>query len=366
MTRTCVLLFLFWFCGPLAGPARCQETRQPAERAVWKLMRHDSAASLRGLHVVDNQVIWTSGSGGTVLRSIDGGQTWERVSPTGGDNLDFRDIHAFDAERAVVVSAGAPARVYVTADGGRCWQRVHEDRREPVFFDAMDFDANGNGVLFSDPVNGRLLLVVSNDGGRSWQELERPRQPETLPAEAGFAASGSCLCQQDGRWIIGLGGGSADDPPRPARLLMTDDRGGHWTAVDTPLPAGPASGIFSVAFANRDHGVLVGGTYTEPDNPRGNAAWTSDGGNHWYVPQTPPAGYRSGVAVRPTPDGFQMVCVGPGGSDLSVDGGQTWQPLDDTGFHAVDFSDEGTLGVASGADGRIGVWRQADSPQPGR
>jgi hypothetical protein len=112
--------------------------------------------------------------------------------------------------------------------------------------------------------------------------------------------------------------------------------------------------VFSLAFRDPAHGVAVGGDYQEPDG-RGagaHAAWTADGGRTWTLAERGgPSGYRSAVAVLPG-EPATFVAVGPGGTDLSADGGKTWKPLAGPGFDAVGFAPNGE-GWAVGEGGRI-------------
>src|SRR5207244_2262072 len=68
---------------------------------AWHETPTGSAARLRGVSAVSAEVAWTSGSLGTVLRTVDAGTTWQQVSPPGTETLQFRDIEAFDADHAV-------------------------------------------------------------------------------------------------------------------------------------------------------------------------------------------------------------------------------------------------------------------------
>jgi hypothetical protein len=43
------------------------------KQAVWQVQESGTTAGLRGIDSVDGTVAWASGSGGTVLRTIDGG-----------------------------------------------------------------------------------------------------------------------------------------------------------------------------------------------------------------------------------------------------------------------------------------------------
>ena len=85
---------------------------------------------LRGLSAVDARVAWASGQRGTVLRTLDGGASWQQVAIAEARDLDLRDIKAFDADNAVALSIGPgeASRLYRTADGGRSWREVARNR----------------------------------------------------------------------------------------------------------------------------------------------------------------------------------------------------------------------------------------------
>src|SRR3954464_625472 len=93
-------------------------------RAQWAMQTAGTTARLRGLSVVNERVAWASGSGGSVLRTIDGGETWERTPITGAEAFDFRDIEAFDGKTAYALSIGEgeSSRIYKTEDGGTSWK----------------------------------------------------------------------------------------------------------------------------------------------------------------------------------------------------------------------------------------------------
>ena len=61
---------------------------------------------LRGISAVSEKVAWASGARGTVLRTVDGGTTWQTLVIAGADSLDFRDIQGFDQNTAFVLSIG--------------------------------------------------------------------------------------------------------------------------------------------------------------------------------------------------------------------------------------------------------------------
>ena len=339
------------------------QTNQDATNAEpgspWKLLESGSDASLRGLHVVDDDIVWASGSGGTVLRSTDGGTHWTKTIVAGAEELDFRDIHAFDDKSAVIMSAGTPARIYRTEDGGKNWTMSFEHPHEAAFFDAISFWDQSEGIAMSDPIDDRVLLIKTHDGGKTWAELKPGNRPVVIPGEGGFAASGTnMILLENGDCLIALGSAKPDEQANTSRIVRSSDRGKSWTAVEVPIPRSQASGIFSMAFANLNIGVAVGGDYLQPESETGNIAVTSDGGKTWVSPSGhPPFGYRSGVASRVEKGSIVFIAVGTTGTDRSDDKGQSWKRVSKDAFHAIQFSPTGKTGFATGANGRIGRWQ---------
>ncbi|HMO14170.1 MAG TPA: YCF48-related protein [Pirellulaceae bacterium] len=321
------------------------------EDNLWTMQQSTVTSSLRGLSVVDDRVVWASGTAGTVLRTVDGGATWGKLSIDAAA-LDFRAIHAMDESTCVVLSAGSPARVYRTEDSGQTWKLVFEHGNERAFFNAVAFKGDW-GIGFSDPINGRFELIQTSDGGKSWSELPARYKPSCLDGEAGFAASGTCMRLFGERLWIGLGGQHEIGYARIIHTSLHDLT--DWKEIRTPLTSGESSGVFSLAFADEKNMVAVGGDYKLPDQSSKNVVYSEDGGLTWQMVQdSPPSGYRSAVAFCSSPDREAIaVCVGPNGTDASFDFGKTWRRISDVGFHAIDFSHSGNAGWAVGSDGRI-------------
>ena len=153
--------------------------------------------SIRGLAVVDDRVAWVSGSNGHIGRTTDGGKSWAWTKPQGFDSLDFRDIEAFDASRAVIVNAGSPAFVLLTDDGGTNWRQSYVNRDSAIFLDGMDFWDATHGMIFGDPIKGKLQLLRTKSGGASWEDISAKLKYKMEMGEAGFAASGSTIKTMD-------------------------------------------------------------------------------------------------------------------------------------------------------------------------
>lgn len=316
----------------------------------WQLTPTGSTARLRGLAVVNRDVVWASGSGGTVLRTVDGGRTWQQVSPPDGVGLRFRDVEAFDADTALVqsIGSGEESRIYRTTDGGAHWTETFRNPDPNAFYDCMAFFDRRHGLALSDPVDGRFRLLSTTDGGRTWKVLPNEGMPAALDGEFAFAHSGQCLTVAGGHdaWI-GTGGAAK------ARVLHSHDRGLTWTVSVTPLASNANAGVFGVAFRDSRHGVAVGGDLLTLTTAVHALALSDDRGRSWTEPRTAPQGFRSGVVFHPR-FGWVVLAVGPSGSDVSVDGGRHWRQFDAGSFDTVNCGHGGTC-WAVGEQGRAAV-----------
>jgi photosystem II stability/assembly factor-like uncharacterized protein len=314
----------------------------------WALQSSGVTARLRGVSAVSDRVAWASGADSTVLRTTDGGTTWKKLTVT-ADVLDFRDIDAIDERTAYALSIGnGPAsRIYKTTDAGATWKLQFRNDDPKIFYDAMSFwDAN-HGIVIGDSIDGQFCIMTTENGGRTWLRGPPSALPPALENEGAFAASGTniALFGKSHAWI-GTGAGAK------ARVLRTTDGGRTWKVAETPLLASPSAGIFSVAFRDAKHGLIVGGDYRKENEPVDNLAATSDGGVTWELVKGL-SGFRSVVAHVPTLPGT-LVAVGPSGADYSRDDGLTWTALAGSGFDTLSFAPGRPIAFAAGARGTIG------------
>jgi photosystem II stability/assembly factor-like uncharacterized protein len=320
----------------------------------WIPQNSPAAERLRGVSAASDGVAWASGNKGTVTRTVDGGASWTRVTVPDSDALDFRDIEAFGADTAFVLAIGPgdKSRIYKTADGGTTWALQFTNPDPRAFYDAIAFWDEKTGVAAGDPVDGRFTIIRTIDGGKTWTPVSPANVPDALPGEGAFAASGTCLVV-DGHRHAWLGTGGA----ARARVYRSTDQGLTWAAADTPILAGNASsGIFSLAFSDAEHGIAVGGDYRLERGTGDYLALTNDGGKTWTLPgHTRLRSFRSAVAYVPGSKGRRLIAAGPAGSDSSADGGITWTPIGDEGFHALSIPPSGGRAWAVGEQGRIAM-----------
>ena len=315
-------------------------TLSAQSKAQWEIEESHTTASLRGVANTGGGVAWASGSNGTVVRTEDGGYLWQTCAiPPGAEKLDFRGIHAFDENTAIVMSSGTGnlSRIYKTTDGCQTWTLLFTNPDKDGFFDSIQFTTPTHGFVLGDPVTRAAFtgfaLFRTDDGGHTFTFLPIPGNAADPKTHGAFAASNSSLFTHESD-VVFVTGGTAG----PFFFLENLAKpGAQPSATSTPLPLakGEAGGAFSCAVrypqppaaGGHSGGPIValalGGDYKAPDATTGTAAYSRSG--TWYPADTPPHGFRSAVAYDP--DHKLWITVGPNGTDISLDDGKTWRPL---------------------------------------
>lgn len=327
-----------------------------ATHQTWTLETTGSTATLRGVGAASDMVAWATGSRGTVLRTTDGGATWQAIGVPDAAALDFRDVEAIDASTAYILSIGdGPAsRIYKTVDAGATWTLQFQNDMPTAFFDAMAFWDKDHGIAVSDSVNGEFVVITTDNGGGTWTRIPPDRFPAAQAGEGFFAASGTNVAVWGPRHVW-FGTGAAPN----TRVLRSADRGATWQMAPTPVPGAATSGIYSIAFRDAMNGVVVGGSFEREAEAVDNLAVTRDGGATWTLVTRADgtsalSGFRSVVAY--VPGTSAILAVGPAGADLSKDDGRTWAPIDGPGFHAFAFAPGRAVGWGVGGRGRAARW----------
>ena len=317
----------------------------PAQEVGWiQLQDSQVDASFRGIAVRDANEAWVGGSKGTVIRTTDAGRTWLRITLPAAADLDFRDIALPQADVVLLMAAGPgdKSRIYRSDDDGQTWTMTLANQDPQGFFNALTFADANRGWLIGDPIDGMLDLYHTADAGKSWQ---RESGPAMRSGEYGFAASGTNIVARDRQLWIATGGAAA-------RVLRSSDGGRTWAASETPMAHGnPSSGIFSIAFRDRQHGVVVGGDYQNPDVDNGNIARTTDGGISWSLAL--PAGQIPHKACVRHLAGKTWMTAGRTGVAISHDDARTWQTVSRQAFFTFDFDPRSRVGWLAGSDGRV-------------
>lgn len=245
---------------------------------------------------------------------------------------DFRAVAA-TREDFFMLNAGSPALLYKTGDNGSM-ELVYREDGKRVFYDAMAFWNDKEGIAMGDPVDDCLSVLITRDGGVTWQKVDCSVLSPVKEGEAAFAASNTNIAiEGDNAWIAT--GGMA------SRIFHTADKGLTWEVYDTPVVQGkPTTGMYSLDFYDTLNGFAIGGDYTNPEAMIDNKIRTSDGGKTWTtVASGSKPGYLSCVQYVPDGKGKLLVACGFQGIWHSSDAGDTWTQLSAEPFYTLRFID---------------------------
>lgn len=318
-----------------------------------QLLSSGTKTSLRGLSVVNDNVVWVSGSNGMVGRSSNAGKTWNWMTVKGFETIEFRDIEAFDATTAIIMGIGEPAHILKTTDAGNTWKVVYENQTKGMFLDAMDFSTPLHGLVVGDPLNHSIFLAETLDGGNTWKQKQFTGLHAMADSgEAFFAASGSNLRLFENNEFFLVSGGTKS-------RLITKTGSSPLPIVQGKSSTGTNSiDIFDDGIPNKPgkRMVIVGGDFAADSLTHNNCFYSNNRGKSWQKPKIPPHGYRSCVEYLSR---TELLSCGPNGVDYSENGGKTWQWISSEGFHVCRIARSGSAIFLAGNGGKIAklVWR---------
>ena len=336
-----------------------------AQQPTIKILESGKRISIRGLSVVTDNIIWASGSGGSVARSTDGGNSFTWMKVPGYEKTDFRDIEAFDKNTAIIMGITNPAVILKTTDGGENWKKVFEDTTKGAFLDAMNFsDNHKQGLIVGDPLDGMHTpyLLYTEDKGNSWKKIHNNiHNPiEMADGESFFASSGTNLAITGNFpwWVLVSGGKSSN-----GYVLYKNNEDKEWNYYTKGSPyhfpiiqGGQSTGANSIALhsskGNLYYGVSVGGDFSKDTISSNNCALFFMHGELYDIkqPKTFPHGYRSCVIYL---DEKNLLTCGTSGIDISKDGGNNWELISKESFHVCQKAKKGKAVFLAGGNGRI-------------
>lgn len=318
-------------------------TLQSAKAQTIAIVAQGQPCSIRGLSVVNNQVAWVSGSKGHVAITSNGGKTWKWQQVKGFEQSDFRDVEAFSEKEAIIMSSGTPAIILKTTDGGINWKTVYRHNDKAYFLDAMAFADQQHGYILGDPIDRKFLLLETTNGGESWNTLTN--LPASLPGEAAFAASGTCIIASKNSLAFVTGGSNS-------RWLSSATDKFSWSDALLPLKQGKASaGAFSIAIG-KNHFVIAGGDYVDNKSADSVACYVK-APSHLVDMQKAlhsPAGFQSCVAFI---KGNTFIATGTSGTNITTDGGKNWNLIGTKSFNVCQKAKAGKLVLIAGDQGKI-------------
>lgn len=303
----------------------------------------DSLLSIRAIEIFNDKSLAFAANNGVFGLYNSKTELWQRsVQKFDSINLHFRAV-AHTSGDFFMLSVDNPALLYKTGSKGKM-ELVYKEEGKGVFYDAMTFWNDLEGIAIGDSFNGCLSIIITRDGGKTWQKFKCENLPKAEEGEGAFAASNTNIKIVGNKtWVATTNG----------NIYYSEDKGDSWKVIKTPIiQENPTEGIYSIDFFDELNGFAIGGDYTNPKDNSANKIRTTDGGKTWrLIGQNQSPGYRSCVQYIPNRRGKELVAVGFDGIDFSNDSGESWNHLSDEGFYAVRFLND-SVAYAAG-QGRI-------------
>jgi photosystem II stability/assembly factor-like uncharacterized protein len=310
------------------------------------------ASYLTALRFIDERVGWVGGfrnrniqqvscaqaapagatsCAGVVLRTGDGGQTWQEALSIPTDGVEggpIRQLQAVDGQRAWVVTLAPPCGLAIqcpadlrrTTDGGRTWQTLLHGGILGIRFAS----AYRGWVALAD-ANGAVEVRMTSDGGTTWAHS--------------FRATGNAFALLDAAtiyraWVMTRDGSYCTSSNcAKYELFRTDDGGMSWSSLGNPkdlvVPPCAFGHLSMPLFASPVRGWLTLNLGAGGANGVGGLLSSEDGGRSWRCSTTPP-NTSLVSAADPTHVWVSSDNRSTGETTIydSGDGGRTWRPLD--------------------------------------
>ena len=278
---------------------------------------YEDTMSIRAIEFLDDKTLAFAGNKG-LFGTVDvpTGRVRANVQQYDSITPEFRAV-AHTTTNFFMLSVSSPALLYKTDAGGQM-KLVYKEEGKGVFYDAMKFWNDQEGIAIGDTVDGCFSIIITRDGGSSWNKIPCSQLPEGIEGEGAFAASNSNIAiAGDKVWVVTTSN----------RMYYSPDKGKSWESLPVPsIYEANAEGLYSIDFYDKNIGFAIGGDYTKPENNDKNKIKTVDGGKTWQLVANGQApNFRSCVQYVPNGHGKDLVAIGFKGLDYSSDGGTTWK-----------------------------------------
>jgi len=334
-----VLLVLITIVLFSCGGNKVEKNRSFSKVDVETILQ-DSLLSIRAIDLLNDKSLAFAANNGAFGLYNPSTKLWQTsIQKYDTLNLHFRAV-AHTSTDFFMLSIESPALLFKTGDTGKM-ELVYKEEGAGVFYDAMTFWNDSEGIAVGDSVNGCLSIIITRDGGQTWQKIPCDNLPKAEAGEGAFAASNTNIKVLGNKtWIATTNG----------NVYYSEDKGASWEVVNTPIIQDKTTeGIYSIDFYDENNGFAIGGDYTNPYANSSNKIKTTDGGKTWFlVAENENPNFRSCVQYFPNRNGKELLALGFNGIDFSNDSGDTWKHISDESFYTIRFLNDSTA-YAAGA-----------------
>jgi photosystem II stability/assembly factor-like uncharacterized protein len=294
-------------------------------RPQWILDPAPTGMLLNRVRLISSSVGWIVGENGIILRTTDGGTSWQTQSS--GTTVYLNDVSFTDANNGTVV--GDNGIILRTTNGGSTWQSQSSGTTYIL-----------HGVSFTDANTGTVVgqggtILRTTNGGSSWL----PQSNQTTAFLRGVS-----FTDINNGTIVGSG----------SLIFRTTNGGDIWSG----LASGTTWSLENVVFTDTNTGIAVGGGSYGGNTSVSIIIRTTNGGTTWTQKLNISGsgiGPFSDVSFSDANNGAVVNFLSNGPIWRTTDGGITWGSQitpDHEPLFSVSFADVDN-GIAVGSHGTI-------------
>jgi len=288
---------------------------------TWTETTPENADELVAVSFISQDTGWACGYGNDILKTIDGGYTWQVVASMYNSK---DDIHFFDANHGIILSGND---VLVTYDGGITWTTIQTVMSSSIncfsFSGSTGFAAGAYGCLFKTIDYGENW---EPEGSQRFGAVDRMTFFDSLNGWGKFTTGSQLLHTIDGGYSwenVNIGASSVlADCCFPSTttgyaidyqntLYKTADAGTIWEQHSIGVPGN----YRFVYFIDEQKGFIGGND--------GLLIKTEDGGESWSVIDISESAWFNEMQFTDEQNGW-LLSYG-GGVYSTTDGGETWE-----------------------------------------
>ena len=251
---------------------------------------------------------YTVDSEGIIIKTVNGGETWETIYPLSGTVHSFTRIEFVSPLKGFVVGWGNT--FMMTEDGGVTWVDIAAGT-DIYYYSGLNFYDENNGFAMGLNLSNGLDSYITNDGGITWSLGTNTTN---------MAEFASAYADEDTLFTVG----------KDQVISKSEDGGENWSVINSGI-----QGFynFEVFFKDQNNGIVS----TED----GTLLTTHDSGLTWDSFST---GYHNFYGLNYVGDHIYAA-----GTDedvyLSSDNGTTWEMIHNgpptATFYAIEFFNNG-------------------------
>ncbi len=215
----------------------------------WQKLPVGTDSDLFDLYFITPDLGWVVGKGSTILKTIDGGNTW--IAQQSQIHGDYSAVFFVDENSGWV--GGYHGILFKTSDGGENW--VPQNSKTSLNIASIYFTdkKHGYAALYNFENRRSGLILQTSDGGENWTDENQIN---------GCGLIDVFFQDENTGWAVGTGG----------KLLRTNDKGKFWYTVNANTPFW----LHSIYFYD-ETGWIVGGSYNQDVVLK-----STDNGKNWF------------------------------------------------------------------------------------